>query len=120
MKFTTIALENKRDSVIIKAKVKYDMFNILPDLLYIKENNIFRVDEGKKFFDFIGDQGPLQFVSERFKDLLENNNISGLEFFPIIIEGTDLKYYGYTKKTVNSFCNYDEDGDSVYGTFKMT
>ncbi|MEN2402535.1 hypothetical protein GKZ90_0022280 [Flavobacterium sp. MC2016-06] len=119
MDFTTIILENKRSSVIIKANIKYDMFKIFPDLLFIKENNVFKVDEGKIFFDFIGDQGPLKFMSEQFKNLLEDNGIKGLEFFPIIMEGIDLKYYGYTKKTFNSYCKYDEDGDSVYGTFEV-
>ena len=120
MEFTTIVLENKSCSVIIKSNVKYDMFSIFPDLLFIKENNVFKVDEGNQFYDFIGDQGPLKFMSERFKNLLEDNAITGLDFFPKIIENSELKYFGFVKKsTINSFCEYDEDGDSVYGTFEI-
>lgn len=120
MEFTTIMLGQKRSQIKLKSIVKYDMFNIYPDLLFIKENNNFKADEGKKFFDFIGDQGPLKFMSERLKNLLEDNGITGLKFFPIIIKGIDLKYYGYVKKNIiNSIYKKDEDGDRIYGTFQV-
>lgn len=120
MEFFTIQLGQKRSQVILKSKEKYDMFKIYPELIFIKENNIFSVDDGKIFFDFIGDQGPLEFVSERFKSIIEENNISGLEFFPIIIEDIDLKYFGFVeKKQFNSLCEYDEDGDFIHGTLKV-
>lgn len=120
MNFTTIILENKKSAIIIKANTKYDLFNIFPDLSFIKENNVFQIAEGNTFFDFICDEGPLKFMSERFKNLLEDNNVTGIDFFPITIVDTDLKYYGYVKKsTINALCEYDEDGDSVYGTFKV-
>lgn len=120
MNFYTIQLGQKRSQVRLRAKVKYDMFKIYPELTFIKENNVFCVDEGKLFFDFIGDQGPLKFMSERVKNLIDENGITGLEFFPIIIEGIDLKYYGYVKKKqFNSLCEYDEDGDFIHGTIKV-
>lgn len=58
-------------------------------------------------------------MSERFKNLIEENNIKGLEFFPIIIEGIDLNYYYYIEDECNSFYERDEDGDRVYGSFQI-
>jgi hypothetical protein len=118
MEFTTIRVAQKRSQIRIKAKVKYDMFSKELNEFIIK-NNIFRVDEGKKFFDYIEDQGPLKFMSEKFKNLIEDNDIKGLQFFPIIIEGTDVKYYYYIENQCNSIYEKDEDGDRIYGTFQV-
>lgn len=120
MEFYTIHLSQKRSQVKLQAKVKYDMFSIFPELTFIKENNVFTVDEGKKYFDFIGDQGPLEFMSERFKNLIEENNITGLEFFPIIIENFDLKYYGYVRMhIINSIFENDDEGNLIHGSLKV-
>ncbi len=118
MKFTTIQLTHKRSEIILEAKVKYELFNSNLDDFVIK-NNIFRIDEGTKLYDFIGDQGPLKFISENFKNLLEDNNITGLKYYPIIIEGENLKYYYYTTEQNNSIYEKDEDGDRIYGTFQV-
>ncbi|GEM56081.1 hypothetical protein B0A58_00040 [Flavobacterium branchiophilum NBRC 15030 = ATCC 35035] len=120
MNFYTIHLGQKRSQVKLRVKVKYDMFAIFPSLSFIKENNIFYVDEGNKFFDFIGDQGPLEFMSERTKSIIEKNKINGINFFPIILENYDLKYYGYVEEfKFNSLCEYDEYGDFIHGTIKV-
>ncbi len=51
---------------------------------------------------------------------LVKKDITDLEFFPIIIEGVDLKYYCYViKKQFNSICEYDEDGDFIHGTIHV-
>ncbi len=118
MEFTTIVLGHKKSQVILEAKEKYKLFDLDQDDFVIK-NNIFRIDEGRNFYDFIGDQGPLKFMSERFKYFLEINNVKGIKFYPICIEETDLKYFFFKTNTCNSFYDKDEDGDRIYGTFKV-
>lgn len=118
MEFTTIRVAQKRSQIRLRAEVKYDMFSKELDK-FIVINNIFSIDEGKKIFDYIEDQGPLKFMSERFKNLLEENNIKGLQFYPIIIENTDLKYFYYIENQCESIYKKDEDGDRIYGTFQI-
>ena len=72
MNFTTIMLGHKKRQVRLQADVSYDPFQIFPDLQHVKDNNLFHIDEGDVFYDFKGDQGPLRFISDNFKDLLEN------------------------------------------------
>ncbi|MEN2402536.1 hypothetical protein GKZ90_0022285 [Flavobacterium sp. MC2016-06] len=117
----TIIRGNKKSAVRIDAKVKYEIFGSFDDPSFLKENNVFKVDEGKVFFDLIGYQDPWNFaISERFKNILEKNNITGWDCYPIIIEDTDLKYFGFqiTGKA-GIISEYDEDGDRVYGSIKV-
>ena len=88
--FTTIVLGNKKRQVRLRAEANYDPFRIFPYLQDVKNNNIFCVDEGDMFYDFIGDQGPLRFVSEKFKDLLESSGVKGVSFIPIKIKDSKL------------------------------
>ena len=120
MEFYTIHLGQKRSQVILRSKVEYDMYNIYPELNFIKENNMFKIDEGNKFFDFIGDQGPLEFMSEKLKNLIEENEITGLSFFPIIIDDQKVKYFGFVRdQIVNSIFENDSDGDFIHGTLRV-
>lgn len=119
MKFTTIMLGNKKRQVRLQAEVKYDPFHIFPNLDFLKKNNNFYVDEGNVFYDYIGDQGPLKFVSDKFKELLETNGIKGVSFIPIKIKGSTLQYYALLETQIDSTCEYDSDGDRIYGTFQI-
>lgn len=119
MKFTTIMLGNKKRQVRLQKEVVYDPFRIFPNLQSVKDNNIFYVDEGDVFYDFIGDQGPLRFISDKFKSLLENYEVKGLSFIPIRIRNSKLQYYTFTEAQINSICEYDSDGDRIYGTFQV-
>lgn len=119
MNFTTIVLGCNKRQVRLKSEVIYNPFLIFPDLCDIKNCNMFYVDEGEMFYDFIGDQGPLRFVSEKFKTLLESNGVKGLSFFPIKIRASELQYYAFTEVQVKSICKYDSDGDRIYGTFQI-
>ena len=119
MDFTTITLGNRRQQVRLQAEVAYDPFRIFPSLQHIKDNNIFHVDEGEVFYDFIGDQGPLRFVSDKYKKLLESSGVKGVSFIPISIIGSSLKYYALLETQINSICEYDTDGDRIFGTFKI-
>lgn len=119
MDFTTIMLGHKKRQVRLQADVSYDSFQIFPNLQHIKDNNLFRIDEGDVFYDFIGDQGPLRFISDKFKDLLENNGVKGVSFIPIKIKGSRLQYYALSETQIDSICEYDSDGDRIYGTFQI-
>lgn len=117
----TLVRGNKKGAVRIEAKVEYESSASFDDPSFLRENNVFRVDEGKIFFDMIGYQDPWNFaISERFKNILEENNIKGWDCYPIIIEGVELKYYGFqiTGKA-GIISKFDEDGDRVYGSIKV-
>ncbi len=119
MNFTTIMLGNRKRQVRLQAEVAYDPFLIFPNLQHVKDNNIFHIDEGDVFYDFIGDQGPLRFISDKFKNLLENNEVKGVSFIPIKINGSRLQYYALVETQIDSICEYDSDGDRIYGTFQI-
>lgn len=105
MNFTTIMLGHKKRQVRLQADVSYDPFQIFPDLQHVKDNNLFHIDEGDVFYDFIGDQGPLRFISDNFKDLLENNGVKGVSFIPIKIHGSRLQYYALLETQIDSICD---------------
>ena len=100
--FTTIVLGNKKRQVRLRAEANYDPFRIFPYLQDVKNNNAFCVDEGDMFYDFIGDQGPLRFISEKFKDLLESSGVKGVSFIPIKIKDSKLQYYAFVETQIKS------------------
>lgn len=87
--------------------------------IMLGHNNLFHIDEGDVFHDFIGDQGPLRFISDNFKGLLENNGVKGVSFIPIKIYGSRLQYYAMLETQIDSICEHDSDGDHIYGTFQI-
>lgn len=119
MNFTTIILGNAKRQVRLQSEVNYDPFHIFPYLQNVKDNNVFFIDEGDVFYDFIGDQGPLRFISDKFKNLLESNGVKGLSFIPIKIRESKLQYFALVETQVNSRCEYDSDDDRIYGTFQI-
>ena len=100
--FTTIVLGNKKRQVRLRAEANYDPFRIFPYLQDVKNNNAFCVEEGDMFYDFIGDQGPLRFISEKFKDLLESSGVKGVSFIPIKIKDSKLQYYAFVETQIKS------------------
>jgi hypothetical protein len=46
----TLIRGNKKGAIRIDAKVKYEIFGTFDDPLFFKENNVFRVDQGRIFF----------------------------------------------------------------------
>lgn len=119
MEFTTIRLAHKKSAVEIESLVKYDIYSDIPTIL--RNNNSFRVFKGSNFYDFIGLVDPWNLaISEKFKNILEKNRITGWKAHPIEIEGVNLNYFileiigkaGIIRK-------YDEDGDRIYGTTEV-
>ena len=92
MKFTTIRIAHKKSEVEIESLNKYDIYSDISSIL--KNNNVFKVFKGSKFYDIIGLLDPWNIaVSENFKNLLENNNITGWKAHPIKIQEISLNYY---------------------------
>lgn len=60
MNFTTIMLGHKKKQVRLQSEEIYDPFHVFPNLQNVIKNNVFYIDEGNVFYDFIGDQGPLR------------------------------------------------------------
>ena len=100
--FTTIVLGNKKRQVRLRAEANYDPFRIFPYLQDVKNNNAFCVDEG-----------------EKFKDLLESSGVKGVSFIPIKIKDSKLQYYAFVETQINSRCDFDSEGDRIYGTFRI-
>ena len=53
MKFTTILLGNKKKQVRLQSEEIYDHFHVFPNLQNVIKNNVFYIDEGNVFYDFI-------------------------------------------------------------------
>ncbi|MDP4203140.1 MAG: hypothetical protein Q8861_10615 [Bacteroidota bacterium] len=115
--FYTFQLGYRRSAIRIEAKVKYEIFGSFHDPSFIIKNNIFKVDEGRKFFDLIGYQYPWNFaISENCKSLLEQAEITGWTCYPIIIEDSNLRYFGFqVLGKAGPITNVDEDGDPIHG-----
>jgi len=119
MEFTTIRLAHKKSEVEIESVIKYDIYSDIPTIY--KNNNLFKIHKGSKFYDAIGLVDPWNIaISDRFKNLLEKNEIKGWSCYPIKIEKTDLKYFIFEIiGRAGLICKYDEDGDVEYGTIEV-
>ena len=96
MKVYSFKADNKRSAIEIEAKVEYDDVALKRGPSTIKENNQFDIYKGKKAFDAINYCDSVNWVfSEKLKNIFENNNVTGIEFYPIEIAGLDQKYLGY-------------------------
>ncbi len=96
MKIYSYIIERKRSAIEIKSSVEYDSVELVYGASVIKENNKFTIYKGNKAFDCLAYCDSVTWVfSEKVKNLFEENNITGIEFYPIEIEGLDAKYYGY-------------------------
>ena len=89
-------LDRKRSVIEIKSKVEYDDLVMQKSASTIEKNNVFTVYKGKKTFDILPYCDSVNWVySEKVKNLFEENEVIGIVFYPIVIEGIDEKYFGY-------------------------
>lgn len=83
-----------RSPVKIEAFIEYDTLENISLNSPLIENNKFKYIKGTKWFDFLPFNNSFDFaVSKNVKDTLEENNITGLSFFPILIENHEDKHY---------------------------
>ncbi len=110
--FYRILNARKKSAIGIEAKVKYDDIDEFFKPNILKKENKFSPYQGTKFFDLIAYCDPVNIaISEKLKNILEQNNITGWSYYPIEIEGTDLRYYGFQMLgKAGPVTNLDEDG----------
>lgn len=86
-----------RSPIKIQPQVEYESFEHLSEKSILVENNKFKVASGKKWFDVIQFNDSFMFaISERLKSILETNNITGWNCFPVEIENyPEQKYYAF-------------------------
>lgn len=96
MKIYSFIKDSKRSAIEIKSTVKYDDLELVYGPSTIKDNNKFTIYKGNKPFDCLPYFDSVNWVfSEKVKNLFEKNDVTGIEFYPIEIEGLDVKYFGY-------------------------
>lgn len=95
MIFFTIRSQRKKNEITILSRKYYDKLRFVTKDDYENGINSFTIDEGKILFDVVRFADSLNFaISEKFKNLLTDNKISGLSYFPITIEGVVERYHG--------------------------
>lgn len=119
MKFTTIRLKHSRSEIQIESIKHYDIYSKISTIAEF--HNDFKIYKWNKFYDLIGLVDPWNLaISEKFKSILEVNNIKGWKCYPIKIENVNTNYFlleiiGY----VGIVREYDKDGDRIYGTTEV-
>lgn len=85
-----------RSPVKIHAKAQYNSLEVITLESPLIKNNIFEKNSGTYWYDFVQFSNSFDFViSEKVKNELEKNNITGYSAFPIVIDGfEDKKYFG--------------------------
>lgn len=85
-----------RGAISIKANVPYRSNDVYKDPTLLKENNTFKFLKGKNKYEVLTYDDVRNFaISQKIMDAFTENNITGWESYPIVIEGTDEKYYGF-------------------------
>lgn len=86
----------KKGAVRIAPLAKYNTLKILDDDTELNAETVFQVKVGVKMFDIIQFFDSMSFaISEKVKDLLEANNVTGWKCFKIKIEGINENYYAF-------------------------
>lgn len=77
-------------------KIQYDTLALLSVDSKLRENNNFYIVKGKKETDFIQFYDSQCFaISESVKKVFKEENVTGWDCFPIIIDGTSKLYYAF-------------------------
>jgi hypothetical protein len=80
----------------IKAKVDYKAYEVFKNPALLIENNAFKVAKGRNIYDIIWYQDVHNFaISERLKEALESNGITGWSAYSVMIDGIEGQYYGF-------------------------
>ena len=96
MNLYSFIIDRKRTAIHIEPRVDYDSAEINKGNLTLKENNEFEITKGTKPFDALSFTYSVNWVfSERVKNIFEENKVTGIEFYLIIINGLEEKYFGY-------------------------
>jgi hypothetical protein len=95
MKYYRISLKEQRGAFRVKPDLKYSYIKIFhnPEPLI---NQIFKIYKGTKKMDVMGYCETVNFaISDNFKNVLEENSITGWTTYPIKIENLEDIFYGF-------------------------
>lgn len=96
MKIFSVIIGDKRSVIEIEARVDYDDVALKRSPSTIKDNNLFDIYKGKKAFDALPYCDSVNWVfSEKVKNIFEDNNVTGIVFYPIEINKLEEKYFGF-------------------------
>jgi hypothetical protein len=87
-----------RDQIVLKICNEYDLFNLFWGKMEIKSPLETEILSGDNFYDILyyySDPCNMA-ISERFKNLLITNNISGWKCYDIKIKNHDDSYFGFS------------------------
>lgn len=88
--------EDKKGCIRIKAGIEYDTLKLIAEESPLIKSNQFTVAAGSKWFDLVQFEDSMNFaISEKMKEALTQNHISGWDCFPIVIERAPQKYFGF-------------------------
>lgn len=95
MVFYTLSAGDKRGAIEILTDQDFPSGAHIPLNTKMKENNLFSIECGKKWFDVVQFANSFAHfaISKRFKLLLEENNVKGWDSFPIVIRGVEKEYF---------------------------
>jgi len=92
--FFSFDLDSKRSAIKVKAAVEYEWNSLFTQQSILKSHNKLSIYKGKKAFDLLGFYNSLKFiVSEHFIKVLESNQVTGWDCFPVEIEGIETAYF---------------------------
>ncbi len=95
-KFYFLSNALKRSAIRVKSIREYNEVNLFLGKEKPTESFEMVVDEGKKFYDWIGFQDTSNhLISNKFYDLLKSNSISGWQSFDVDIKLIELVYHGF-------------------------
>ena len=89
-----------RSPIRVKPEIEIDYFELFNQSSEIIKRNNFNAVKGKKWNDILPFYESLHFlVSEKFKNVIETYNLTGIEFFPVNINlKPEKKYFGFILK----------------------
>ena len=98
-KFFDIApvCEYGRSPIQVEAIEEYELFESFNENSSIIKNNTVKAIKGRKWTDIIAFESSHHFlISDNLKTTLEENNVTGINFFPVNIKlKPKKKYYGF-------------------------
>lgn len=96
MKTYTLSIKREKKEALIESLEEYNQIEIFRGEEDLVKPFQMKLSEGKNLYDILGFQDTSNFaISERFYNLLKENNITGWRSYDVDIKGVSEKYYGF-------------------------